>query len=99
MVFSLTTTIVFGPPQLKVTLPPPPSRPVKAASLQLAGEPFPTTPAACANCGDTTANMIGTITAVTRTTTNQGFACMGSFKAVKVYRRHDIIGIYNCQLM
>jgi hypothetical protein len=40
------------PPQLKFTLPPPVKIVFKAASVQLAGVPVPTVPAAYAECGN-----------------------------------------------
>src|SRR5438128_1849381 len=49
--FSVMTIVTGFGPQLKVTLPPPESAALKAASVQLAGVPLPTTPAAKAACG------------------------------------------------
>jgi len=43
--------IVAGPPQSNVTAPPPESAVSNAASVQVAGEPDPTVPAASAACG------------------------------------------------
>jgi hypothetical protein len=68
IVFSLRTRIVFGPPQLKVTVPPPASAVVKAASVQLLGVPSPTTPAADATCAGpiAAANTISVISPAVR---------------------------------
>src|SRR5215470_352256 len=69
MVFLVTMIACGSAPQLKVTLPPPASAVSSALSVQLAGVPSPTTPAAKDSCTQN-ARQIG---ATTTATNERGF--------------------------